>query len=154
MASRWAPGNMELVGLHAHIGSQIFAAEGFAEAARKLIAFLAKIKADYGKALPELDLGGGYGIAYTEADQPRDIEAIAEHLAQNIVAACLEQGLQMPQISIEPGRAIAGLGGGHPVHRGHRQGRHSGLAGWASDPQICFSRRRNERQRAPGPLRC
>ena len=104
-------GNMELVGLHAHIGSQIFAAEGFAEAARKLIAFLAKIKADYGVALPELDLGGGYGIAYTEADQPRDIESIAKHLAENIVAACLEQGLQMPQISIEPGRAIAGPAG-------------------------------------------
>ncbi|MFC0582575.1 diaminopimelate decarboxylase [Micrococcoides hystricis] len=104
-------GNMELVGVHAHIGSQIFAAEGFAEAAKKLIGFLAKIKNDYGKALPELDLGGGYGIAYTEADKPRDIAAIAEHLAENIVAACLEHGLDMPQISIEPGRAIAGPSG-------------------------------------------
>ena len=104
-------GHVRLVGIHAHIGSQIFSAAGFSEAAKKLIGFLAKIKADYGVELPELDLGGGYGIAYTEADEPRDIEAIATSLCEAIVDACLENEIRMPQISIEPGRAIAGPSG-------------------------------------------
>lgn len=102
---------VELRGLHAHIGSQIFEPAGFELAAQKLITFLARLRADHGVELPELDLGGGHGIAYTEADTPRDPESIAAALAATVKQACAEHGLQVPRISIEPGRAIVGPAG-------------------------------------------
>ncbi|MCH8561128.1 MULTISPECIES: diaminopimelate decarboxylase family protein [unclassified Nesterenkonia] len=102
---------VELRGIHAHIGSQIFEPAGFELAAQKLIAFLASLRAAYGVELPELDLGGGHGIAYTEADTPRAPEAIAAALAATVKQACAEHGLSVPRISIEPGRAIVGPAG-------------------------------------------
>ncbi|GFZ94534.1 diaminopimelate decarboxylase [Nesterenkonia alkaliphila] len=105
-----APG-VELIGLHCHIGSQIFEPTGFELAAQKLIGFLARVEAASGAVLPELDLGGGHGIAYTEADHPRQPEEIAQALAAAVRAACAEQGISIPRISIEPGRSIAGPAG-------------------------------------------
>jgi len=102
---------VELRGLHAHIGSQIFEPAGFELAAQKLIAFLATLRASYGVELPELDLGGGHGIAYTEADTPRHPEAIAQALASTVKQACADHSLAVPRISIEPGRAIVGPAG-------------------------------------------
>ncbi|KUG57707.1 diaminopimelate decarboxylase [Nesterenkonia jeotgali] len=102
---------VELRGLHAHIGSQIFEPAGFELAAQKLITFLASLRAEHGVELPELDLGGGHGIAYTEADTPRDPESIAAALATTVKQACAEHGLSVPRISIEPGRAIVGPAG-------------------------------------------
>jgi len=102
---------VELRGLHAHIGSQIFEPAGFELAAQKLIAFLATLRANYGVELPELDLGGGHGIAYTEADTPRHPEAIAQALASTVKQACADHSLTVPRISIEPGRAIVGPAG-------------------------------------------
>lgn len=107
---------ISLRGLHAHIGSQIFEPDGFEAAARKLIAFLAEARRTWGAELSEgelaeLDLGGGHGIAYTEADEPREPEQIAQALAATVRAACDEEGMGIPRISIEPGRAIVGPAG-------------------------------------------
>lgn len=99
---------IRLLGVHSHIGSQIFESAGFEEAARRLLGFLAEVRDRHGVALEELDLGGGYGIAYTEADVPRPPAVIAEALAAVVGNACAEHGLRAPRISIEPGRAIVG----------------------------------------------
>lgn len=99
---------INFLGLHCHIGSQIFDAEGFAEAARRLLTFSADLRDRHSIAVTELDLGGGYGIAYTEADTPRPTAEIAEQMAAVVRAECAKHGLKAPRISIEPGRAIVG----------------------------------------------
>ncbi|GAA1362318.1 diaminopimelate decarboxylase [Arthrobacter rhombi] len=99
-----------LLGIHAHIGSQIFEAEGFEMAARKMLGFLAAIRDEHGVQLPELDLGGGYGIAYTEADTPREPADLAQAMAAVVQEEAAALSLAVPRISIEPGRAIAGPG--------------------------------------------
>lgn len=100
--------HVNLLGVHCHIGSQIFEPDGFEVAARRLLEFLADVKAQHGVELPELDLGGGYGIAYTEADDPRPPADIANAMAAVVGQTCTELMLSVPRISIEPGRAIAG----------------------------------------------
>jgi diaminopimelate decarboxylase len=100
--------SIELLGIHCHIGSQIFEADGFALAAAKLLDFLAAMQAKYSIVLPELDLGGGYGIAYTPVDSPRPPAEIAQAMAAVVRSKCAELNIQAPRISIEPGRAIVG----------------------------------------------
>lgn len=100
--------SIELLGLHCHIGSQIFEPDGFALAAEKLLDFLAAMQAKYSIVLPELDLGGGYGIAYTPVDTPRPPAEIAQAMAAVVRAKVAELGITAPRISIEPGRAIVG----------------------------------------------
>ncbi|MET3809013.1 diaminopimelate decarboxylase [Arthrobacter sp. UYEF3] len=100
--------SIELLGLHCHIGSQIFEPDGFALAAQKLLDFLAAMQSKYSIVLPELDLGGGYGIAYTPADTPRPPAEIARAMAAVVRAKVAELGITAPRISIEPGRAIVG----------------------------------------------
>lgn len=107
---RQMPG-LELVGLHTHIGSQIFDASGFAESARRMLALHAEVGAAAGAPLPELNLGGGFGIAYTSADKPEPIEGIANGLADAVVTAAAELGIPVPRIAIEPGRWIVGPAG-------------------------------------------
>lgn len=99
---------IELLGLHCHIGSQIFEPDGFALAAEKLLDFLAAMQTKYSIVLPELDLGGGYGIAYTPVDTPRPAAEIAQAMAAVVRSKCAELGIAAPRISIEPGRAIVG----------------------------------------------
>ncbi|GAA3604105.1 diaminopimelate decarboxylase [Agrococcus terreus] len=103
--------SLELVGLHTHIGSQIFDHEGFAESARRMLALHAELGEAAGAPLPELNLGGGFGIAYTAADSPEPIEAIADRLAASVRARCDELGIPVPRIAIEPGRWIVGPAG-------------------------------------------
>lgn len=100
--------SIELLGLHCHIGSQIFEPDGFALAAVKLLKFLASMQEKYSIVLPELDLGGGYGIAYTPVDTPRPAAEIAQAMAAVVRSTCAELGIDSPRISIEPGRAIVG----------------------------------------------
>ena len=100
--------SIELLGLHCHIGSQIFEPDGFALAAEKLLDFLAAMQSKYSIVLPELDLGGGYGIAYTPVDTPRPAAEIAQAMAAVVRAKCAALGISAPRISIEPGRAIVG----------------------------------------------
>ena len=100
--------SLELRGFHAHIGSQIFGFESFEILAERFVTFLAKYRDEFKKELPELDLGGGYGIAYLESDVtvvPRDA---MQALASAVKKHCATFNLQLPTVSIEPGRAIVG----------------------------------------------
>ena len=102
---------LELVGLHSHIGSQIFEVDGFEVAAHRLAELLVAIRDEHGVELPELDLGGGYGIAYVPGEEPHDPKAIADGLREIVARECRAYGLAMPRLAVEPGRAIAGPGG-------------------------------------------
>jgi diaminopimelate decarboxylase len=99
---------LKLVGVHTHIGSQIFSDEAFRETAVRLLGFLARYKAEFGVELPELNVGGGVGIAYTDADQPISAAQLLTSLKTVIASECSKLGLSFPQISVEPGRAIIG----------------------------------------------
>jgi diaminopimelate decarboxylase len=99
---------LELRGLHSHIGSQIFDASGFEVSARRVLDLQAQIRDARGVELPELDLGGGFGIAYTTQDDPGTPQDLAKRLRRIVEAECLVQRLAVPHLSIEPGRAIVG----------------------------------------------
>jgi len=102
-----APG-VELLGLHSHIGSQIFDSSGFEVASRRVLALHAQISEEIGVELPELDLGGGFGIAYTTQDDPSDAAQLAIEMTKIVRDECKARDLEVPRLSIEPGRAIAG----------------------------------------------
>ncbi|MFI6107855.1 diaminopimelate decarboxylase [Streptomyces sp. NPDC051310] len=99
---------LELIGIHSHIGSQIFDTSGFEVAAHRVIGLLKQIRDEHGVELPEIDLGGGLGIAYTAADDPREPHEIAKALRDIVTRECEAAGLRTPRISVEPGRAIVG----------------------------------------------
>ena len=100
--------NVEMRGLHSHIGSQIFDSSGFEVATRRVLALQARIRDELGTELPEMDLGGGFGIAYTTQDDPSTPKALAEELTAIVEHECRGFGLAVPHLSIEPGRAIVG----------------------------------------------
>ena len=100
---------LELHGLHSHIGSQIMDLAGFREAARVVLTLRHEVAADTGCLCPEVDLGGGYGIAYTGADPvPPSPAEVARTLAETVRELCTELGDPVPHVSIEPGRSVAG----------------------------------------------
>ena len=99
---------LELRGVHCHIGSQIFGTEAFEIAADRLLGFMARYRDAYGAELPELDLGGGYGIAYLENEATVEPSDVLPVIGKAIRAACAKYSLQLPVISIEPGRNIVG----------------------------------------------
>jgi diaminopimelate decarboxylase len=103
--------SLELVGLHSHIGSQIFDTAGFEVAAHRVVGLLAAIRDALEVTLAELDLGGGLGIAYTSADDPADVADTAKQLRAIVERECAAAGLPTPRLAVEPGRAIAGPGG-------------------------------------------
>jgi diaminopimelate decarboxylase len=98
--------SLRFLGLHSHIGSQIFESDGFAEAARRLFALHAELLA--GGPVPELNLGGGFGIAYTSVDVAPSLEEIARRFADIVSNAAAALGVPVPIVAIEPGRAIIG----------------------------------------------
>jgi diaminopimelate decarboxylase len=100
--------SLELRGFHAHIGSQIFGFESFEILAERFVTFLAKYRDEFKKELPELDLGGGYGIAYVAGDVTVDPRDAMQTLANAVKKHCAALNLQLPTVSIEPGRAIVG----------------------------------------------
>jgi diaminopimelate decarboxylase len=99
---------LELRGFHTHIGSQIFGTDSFELAATRIIALMAKFKNEYGTELPELDLGGGYGIAYLPGERTVEPEDVLPSLSKLVKRECKSAGLALPLISIEPGRNIVG----------------------------------------------
>jgi diaminopimelate decarboxylase len=99
---------LELLGLHSHIGSQIFDSSGFEVAARRVLALHARICDELDVTLPELDLGGGFGIAYTTQDDPSDASQLATEITKIVEHECRALDIEVPRLSIEPGRAIAG----------------------------------------------
>ncbi|RDV44197.1 diaminopimelate decarboxylase [Leifsonia sp. ku-ls] len=96
-------------GLHCHIGSQIFGADGFAESAARLLTLHKRLLA--GGDVPELNLGGGFGIAYTAADDPAPIDVLARRIAETVAAGCEELDIPTPVVAFEPGRSIIGTAG-------------------------------------------
>ncbi len=102
-----APG-LRLLGLHSHIGSQIFDTSGFEVAARRVLALHARVHEDLGVEMPEMDLGGGFGIAYTTQDDPSDPAQLARGMSDIVAHECRALGITEPRLSIEPGRAIVG----------------------------------------------
>nr|WP_216658863.1 diaminopimelate decarboxylase [Nocardioides sp. zg-1230] len=102
-----APG-LRLLGLHSHIGSQIFDTSGFEVAARRVLALHARVVEEVGVEMPEMDLGGGFGIAYTTQDDPSDPAQLATEISKIVEHECRGLGITVPRLSIEPGRAIVG----------------------------------------------
>ena len=99
---------LELVGLHCHIGSHIFDVHGFSLAAHRMVSLMGAVREEHGLVLPELDLGGGQGIAYTAADDPMDVADYADGLRAIVARECAATGLPEPRLAVEPGRSISG----------------------------------------------
>jgi diaminopimelate decarboxylase len=102
------PDSLRLLGLHSHIGSQIFDTAGFEVSARRIVGLHTRIARELGVELPELDLGGGFGIAYTTEHDPLPPKNLAAGMAEIIERECRAEDVAVPRISVEPGRAIAG----------------------------------------------
>lgn len=100
---------LEFAGLHCHIGSQIFGTAGFAESAARLVEVHARLRA--GGEVPVLNLGGGFGIAYTSVDDPTDIEELADGIVDAVARECAARGIPLPALAFEPGRTIVGRAG-------------------------------------------
>lgn len=103
-----AQSSLNLAGVHCHIGSQIFELESFKAAAERLVGVLTSFRDKYSKELPELNIGGGYGIAYTKVESAISPFEVIPAIAQVIKSQCVKSNLAIPKISIEPGRAIVG----------------------------------------------
>ncbi len=101
-------GVLDLIGLHSHIGSQIFDASGFEVSARRVLGLHAQLRDARGVELPELDLGGGFGIAYTTQDDPAPAADLAKRMRKIVEDECELASLAVPRLSVEPGRAIVG----------------------------------------------
>src|SRR5699024_3481717 len=100
--------NLDLVGLHCHVGSQVFDAQGFSLAAERVLELYSRIHDELGVTLAELDLGGGYGIAYTAEEKPLNVAEVAHDLLTAVGKTAAELGIEAPTVLVEPGRAIAG----------------------------------------------
>ena len=100
---------LKFLGLHSHIGSQIFVVDGFVAAAERLLDVHAKLLA--GGDVPELNLGGGFGISYTQADRPLPLDEMAGRITTAVAQKCEQLGIPVPALAFEPGRVIAGPAG-------------------------------------------
>ena len=103
--------NVELVGFHCHIGSQIFALHSFAEAVQVMAKFVARVRDTYGLVIQDLDMGGGLGIAYLADDKPSSIRDFAQLTADALMEACIEHNLAIPRLLVEPGRSLVANAG-------------------------------------------
>lgn len=101
--------HLKFLGLHSHIGSQIFALEGFIESVRRLLPLHKSLLE--GGDVPELNIGGGFGINYTSADDAPDIEIFAQEIAKEVSRLCGELDIKVPVLCFEPGRVISGPAG-------------------------------------------
>ncbi|QCX74341.1 Diaminopimelate decarboxylase [Streptomyces sp. YIM 121038] len=102
---------LELTGLHCHLGSQITDVEPYLSAVRRMVGLLARLYEQYGVVLPELDLGGGHGIAYRPGEEALDVAVLAREVRAELADSCARAGLAVPRLLIEPGRAVAGPAG-------------------------------------------
>lgn len=103
--------NVELYGVHCHIGSQIFDIAPFEEAAKVMLTFIAKIKNELGYEIKGLNLGGGFGIKYLNEHDPQPFEVFMERVAKVVTEQCSALNISRPFIYIEPGRSIAAPAG-------------------------------------------
>ncbi|OLZ64419.1 diaminopimelate decarboxylase [Streptomyces sp. IMTB 2501] len=102
---------LELTGLHCHLGSQITSVKPYLVAVRRMVGLMSRLYEQHGLVLPELDLGGGHGIAYRPGEGALDLTALARRIRAELADACATAGLPVPRLIIEPGRAIAGPAG-------------------------------------------
>ena len=102
---------IELNGLHCHIGSQIFDLEPFEDTTEIMLNLINDIKETLGYEIKELDLGGGFGIYYTEGDKPKEIEEYCSVIINKADEICRKLNMNVPILSIEPGRSIVGNAG-------------------------------------------
>ncbi len=102
---------MNMIGIHAHIGSQIFEVKGFEMEAAKLIETLADWKKSLGYEAKVVNVGGGFGIKYVEGDDPIAPEMFVDAIVKTIKSKAAELGIKMPAVWIEPGRSIVGPAG-------------------------------------------
>ena len=98
--------NINLVGFHCHVGSQLFESSVFVRSAEIMLVFIAEVKKETGFEAAVLDLGGGYGVRYTENDPVIDIEDNIRQVAEYVKSKCTELNLKQPEIHLEPGRSI------------------------------------------------
>lgn len=103
--------NLQLKGLHCHIGSQIFELDSYAHAATVMMEFIKKVFDETAVEIRELNLGGGFGIYYSSGDEPANIADYADLVVNTVVDNANKLGLATPKILVEPGRSIAGPAG-------------------------------------------
>ena len=101
--------SVAFLGLHCHIGSQIFGTSGFRESASRVLELHERLLE--GGPVPLMNLGGGFGIAYTRADAPATIEELADGIVDAVARECAARGIDMPTLAFEPGRSIIGPAG-------------------------------------------
>lgn len=99
---------LELCGVHAHIGSQIFNMDGHRMTIERLLDFMARFRDEFGRELPDVDFGGGFGIIYTAEDAPIAINEAITQIKEAVVKGCAARSLRIPHVAIEPGRSIVG----------------------------------------------
>ncbi|MFB6517262.1 diaminopimelate decarboxylase [Streptomyces sp. NPDC056401] len=102
---------LELTGLHCHIGSQITEVKPYVVALRRMVGLMARIRDAHGVVLPELDMGGGHGVAYRPGEPALDLTALARRLRAELVEGCAAARLTVPRLLVEPGRAVVGPAG-------------------------------------------
>ncbi|MGX1565759.1 diaminopimelate decarboxylase, partial [Streptomyces sp. NPDC055509] len=102
---------LELTGLHCHLGSQITSVKPYLVAVRRMVGLMARLREQHGLVLPELDLGGGHGIAYRPGEEGLNLTSLARKVRAELAGACATAGLPVPRLIIEPGRAIVGPAG-------------------------------------------
>ena len=103
--------HIELVGLHCHIGSQIFDLKPFTETAEIMMNLLCKLKEEFGIIITELNLGGGFGTKYTSEDDPIEYSRYIESVSAAVKKNCSEKGVEQPFMIMEPGRSIVAPAG-------------------------------------------
>jgi diaminopimelate decarboxylase len=103
--------SLELVGLHCHLGSQITAVEPYLQAVTRMVALTAMVRDRTGVVLPELDLGGGHGIAHRPGEPAMDVADLGARVIATLAEQCAAHGLPVPRLRIEPGRAVIGPAG-------------------------------------------
>ena len=103
--------NLDLIGLHCHIGSQVTDAALYGEAIRRMIAAMADIRARHGVILTQLNIGGGHGIPYLAGDPELSVDELARAIEDALDAACAAEHFPRPSIVVEPGRAISARAG-------------------------------------------
>ena len=102
---------IDFAGLHMHIGSQIFALQSYAKAIEVMVEFMEAVRAETGRTVRDLDVGGGIGIKYGLADEPSTIEQFGKVVVDGIKEECERRDLPVPRILIEPGRAVVANAG-------------------------------------------
>jgi diaminopimelate decarboxylase len=102
---------LELVGLHCHLGSQVRSISRYVEASERIVAFLAQITREHGIELPQLDIGGGHAVAYAPGEESMDLAAFGRTVPAAVAEACQWHGLRMPRLIVEPGRALIARAG-------------------------------------------